>query len=167
MVSKTLHFIYYVQSLSGLKALLSKVVIIIIVIIAFKGTIQDFFTISSQRRKLSPACTLKWPGRNRVQITCKSRATHRALIMCTFPVTCHLVRRDSSAIRFDRVEIAHLVRRDSSAIKFDRVEIAFIWALFFLAEPLNRWRRGGNRSTRRKPLATSFRNWVTRTTTKQ
>ena len=25
-----------------------------------------------------------------------------------------------------------------------------------MAEPLNRWRRGGNRSTRRKPLATSF-----------
>ena len=27
-----------------------------------------FFTISSQRRKLSPTCTLKWPGRNRVVV---------------------------------------------------------------------------------------------------
>ena len=44
---------------------------------------------------------------------CKSRATHRALITCKCHVTCHLVRRDSSAI------------------KFDRVEIAFIWALFY------------------------------------
>ena len=33
-----------------------------------------------------------------------------------------------------------------------------LFELFILlAEPLNQWRRGGNRSTRRKPLATSFR----------
>ena len=44
---------------------------------------------------------------------CKSHATHQALITCKCHVTCHLVRRDSSAI------------------KFDRVEIAFIWALFY------------------------------------
>ena len=43
-----------------------------------------FFTISSQRRELSPTCTRK----------CR--------------VTCHLVRRDSSAIKFDRVEIAFI-----------------------------------------------------------
>ena len=30
-------------------------------------------------------------------------------------------------------------------------------SFILLAEPLNWWRRGGNRSTRRKPLATSFR----------
>ena len=36
-----------------------------------------FFTISSQRRELSPTRTLKWPGRNRVQITCNtSNAYH-------------------------------------------------------------------------------------------
>ena len=46
-------------------------------------------------------------------IVCKSRATHRALVTCKCHVTCHLVWRDSSAI------------------KFDRVEIAFIWALFY------------------------------------
>ena len=51
----------------------------------------------------------------------------------------------------------HMVRRDSSAIKFDRVETTFILAFFSLAVPLNRWRRGGNQSTRRKPLASSFR----------
>ena len=32
------------------------------IIIAFKGAIRDFFTISSQRRELSPTRTLKWPG---------------------------------------------------------------------------------------------------------
>ena len=49
-----------------------KFVIIIIIIIAFKGAIRDFFTISSQRRELSPTRTLKWPRRNRVQITCNT-----------------------------------------------------------------------------------------------
>ena len=36
-----------------------------------------FVTISSQRRELSPTRTLKWPGRNRVQVTCNtSSACH-------------------------------------------------------------------------------------------
>ena len=39
-------------------------------------------------------------------IVCKSHTTHRALITCKCRVTCHLMRRDSSAIKFDRVEIA-------------------------------------------------------------
>ena len=41
-------------------------------------------------------------------IVCKSRATHRALITCKCHVTRHLVRRDSSAIKFDRVAIAFI-----------------------------------------------------------
>ena len=32
--------------------------------------------------------------------------------------------------------LCHLVQRDSSAVKFDRVEIAFILALFYWLEPL-------------------------------
>ena len=35
-----------------------------------------FFTISSQRRKLSPTRTLKWPRRNRVQITCNTSSAY-------------------------------------------------------------------------------------------
>ena len=35
-----------------------------------------FFTISSQRRKLSPTRTLKWPRRNRVQITCSTSGAY-------------------------------------------------------------------------------------------
>ena len=32
--------------------------------------------------------------------------------------------------------VCHLVRRDSSAVTFDRVEIAFILALFYWLKPL-------------------------------
>ena len=67
-----------------------------------------FLTISSQCRELSPTRTLKWPGRNHVQITCNTSNAYHMQVSCT-----------------------HLVRRDSSAIKFDRIEIAFIWALFY------------------------------------
>ena len=43
---------------------------------------------------------------------CKSRATHRALYMC-------------------KMFVRHMVRRDISAIQFDRVIILFILALFY------------------------------------
>ena len=47
--------------------------------------------------------------------------------------------------------MCYVVQRASSTIQFDsRVEIAFILALFSLAETINRWRRGGNRSIRTK-----------------
>ena len=58
-------------------------------------------TISSLRRELSPTRTLKWPGRNRVQITCNTSGAHHVQ-----RVVCHWVRKDSSDIEFDRVEIA-------------------------------------------------------------
>ena len=35
-----------------------------------------FFAISSLRRELSPTCTLKWPRRNRVQITCNTSSAY-------------------------------------------------------------------------------------------
>ena len=108
----------------------------IIIIITFKGVIRDFL----QSPHCAANCLQHVFSSCPVAIVCKSRATHLALFTCKCHVTCHLVRRDSSAV------------------KFNRVEIAFISAFFFkLAEPLNRRRRGGNRSTRRKPLATSFR----------
>ena len=40
-----------------------------------------FFTISSQRREPSPTRTLKWPGRNRVQITCNTERLSRASVL--------------------------------------------------------------------------------------
>ena len=35
-----------------------------------------FFIISSLRRELSPTRTLKWPGSNRVQITCNTQSAY-------------------------------------------------------------------------------------------
>ena len=68
-----------------------------------------YFTISSSATNCLQHARSSGPG----AIVCKSRATHQALITCKCHVMCHLVRRDSSAV------------------KFDRVEIAFIWALFY------------------------------------
>ena len=101
---------------------------VMIIIIAFRGAIRDFL----QSPHSAVNCLQHVRSSGLGAIVCKSRATHRTLITCKCHDTCHLVRRDSSAI------------------KFDRVEVAFIWTFILLAKPLNRWRRGGNRSIRRK-----------------
>ena len=54
------------------------IIIITTITIALKGAIRNFFPISSLCCQLSPTCTLKWPGCNRVQ----SCATHQAFITC-------------------------------------------------------------------------------------
>ena len=82
---------------------------IIIIVIAFKGDIRDFFFFFFLQSPHSATNCLQHvrssgPG----AVVCKSRAAHRALITCKCHVTCHLVRRDSSAIKFDRVEIAFI-----------------------------------------------------------
>ena len=87
------------------------IILIIIIIIAFQGAIRDFFFLQSPHSAANCLQHVRSSGPGAT--VCKSRATHRALITCKCQVTCHLVRRDSSAI------------------KFDRVEIAFIWALFY------------------------------------
>ena len=81
----------------------------IIIIIAFKGAIRDFLQSPHGATNCLQHVRSSGPG----AIECKSCATHRALITCKCHVTCHLVRRDSSAI------------------KSDRIEITFIWALFY------------------------------------
>ena len=94
-----------------------------------------FLTIFSLCRKLSSTSTLKWPMRSRVQIMCSTYSAHHMQhVMC------------------------HVVQRDSSAIKFDGVEITFILAVFYW---LNHywWRRRGNQVTRRKPLTMSVRKY--------
>ena len=47
---------------------------------------STFFTISSQRREPSPTRTLKWPGRNRVQITCNTSSAYRVQVSCYVPL---------------------------------------------------------------------------------
>ena len=73
-------------------------VYVIIIIIAFKGAIRDFL----QSPHSAANCLQHVRSSGQGAIVFKSRATHRALI------TCHLVRRGSSAIKFDRVEIAFI-----------------------------------------------------------
>ena len=80
------------------------IIIIIIVIIAFKDAIRDFLQSPHSAAKHLQHVRSSGPG----AIVCKSRATHQALIRCKCHVTCHLVQRDSSAIKFDRVEIAFI-----------------------------------------------------------
>ena len=72
--------------------------------------------------------SLKWPERNRVQITCNTSGAHHVQ---------HVV--------------CHVVQRDSSAIKFDRVEIAFILAIFYRQKLLTDEGGGGRGGNRRKP----------------
>ena len=45
---------------------------------------SGFLTVSSLRHELSPTRMLKWPGQS-CAVTCKSYATHRALIACNMP----------------------------------------------------------------------------------
>ena len=75
-----------------------------------------------------------------------SRATHRALITCNTSSPYHV-----------QYIVCHAVRRNSSAIKFDRVEIAFILALFHWLKSLTS--EGGEETgvPGENPLTTSFR----------
>ena len=68
-------------------------------LIAFKGAIRDFIQSPHSAANCLQHVRSSGPG----TIVCKSHATHWALIMCKCYVTCHLVQRDSSAIKFDRV----------------------------------------------------------------
>ena len=77
---------------------------IIILIIAFEGAIRDFLQSPHKAANCFQHARSSGPGAT----VCKSRATHRALITCKCHVMCHLVRRDSSSIKFDRVEIAFI-----------------------------------------------------------
>ena len=79
-------------------------IIIIMIIIAFKGAIRDFLQSPHSAANCLQHVHSSGPG----AIVCKSRATHRGLITCKCHVTCLLVRRDTSAITFDRVEIAFI-----------------------------------------------------------
>ena len=45
-----------------------------------------FFTISSQRRELSPTRRIKQPGLNRVQITCNTSSADHVQVSCYMPL---------------------------------------------------------------------------------
>ena len=100
----------------------------LIMIIAFKCCNSRFFTISSLRRELSPARTFKWPGHSRVQITSRvpnqngvSQAWYRVEIHHSGrkPLTCNTW--NVCYVQYFVLRATQYKRRDSSAIKFDRV----------------------------------------------
>ena len=94
-----------------------------------------FFTVSSQHRKLSPTCTLKRPGCNRVQITFNT----------------------SSAYHMQHV-VLRAAQYEGTAQLLSLTEMkSHLFELCFIGWNINRWGRGGNQSTWRKPLVTSFR----------
>ena len=106
----------------------------VIIIITFKGAIRDFFNnlLTAPRTASStyaPVAQTQSCANYVQNIQRLSRATS---------VACHVVRRDSSAI------------------KFDRVEIAFILALF-IGRTMKPMQVGRKPEYRRKPPATSFR----------
>ena len=78
------------------------IIIITITIIALKGANRDFYNLITAPRTVSNTYA-KVAWRNRVQITCNTSNAYHVQ-----PAVCHLVRRDSSAIKFYRVEIAFI-----------------------------------------------------------
>ena len=97
----------------------NKIIIIIIIIIAFKFASREF---SQPHCAMNTYAQVAWA---------KLCANHVQHIECLSRATCRVA--------------CHVVRRDSSAIKFDRVEIAFIWAVFY---GLNHWTDEGEEKTR-------------------
>ena len=85
---------------------------------------------------MSPTRTLKWHGHNHVQITCNTSSAYHAQ-----HVTLHAIWYYGTA------QLLRLTEFKS-----------YLFELLFIDWTINWWRRGGNWSTRRKPLATSFRN---------
>ena len=61
-------------------------ILMIIIIIAFKGAIRDFLQSPHSARELSPTRTPKWPRRNRVQITCNTSSAYHVQVSCYGPL---------------------------------------------------------------------------------
>ena len=80
----------------------NNLIIIIIMIIVLKGENRDFYHFLTAPRTVFN--TYAQAARcNRVQITCNTSSAHHVQ-----SAVCYLVRRDSSAIKFDRVELAFI-----------------------------------------------------------
>ena len=114
------------------------IIIIIIIIIELKGAVRVcffFYNLLTAPRTVSNT----YAQAARAQ-SCANHVQYIERLSRAARVTCQIVGRSSSAVQFDRVEIA-------------------LFQLFFFFFWLNHqpMKEGRNRSTRRKPLATSFR----------
>ena len=94
-----------------------------------------FFTISSLHRKRSPTHTLKWIGSNCLQIMCNT----------------------SSAYHVQHVMLRTTWYEGTAQLLSLTQLKSHLFEIYFIAWTIYRWRRGPNRSTWRKPPATSFR----------
>ena len=104
-----------------------------IIIIALRGAIPDFLQSSHCAANFLQHVRSSGQG----AIVCKSHATHRAFITCF----------TSCATWYEGA--AQLL----SLTELNPISFSFI----LLVETISRRRRGGNQSTRRKPLMTSLR----------
>ena len=108
--------------------------LIIIVIVSFKGAIRDFL-VSSLRREPSPICMLKWPERNQVQT----------------------MRNTSSACHVQYVMLPAAWYEGTAQLLSLTALKSHLFELYFIDWTISWWRRGEIWSTWRKPLAMSFR----------
>ena len=76
-----------------------------IIIIAFKGAIRDFFFNNLLTAPRTVSNTYAQVARAQ---SCANHVLHIERLSRATCVTSHLIRRDSSAIKFDRVEIAFI-----------------------------------------------------------
>ena len=81
--------------------------------IALKGANRNFYNLLTAPRIVSNTCAQVARAQSRVQITCNTSSAYR-----------------------EKHVACRVVRRDSSAIKFGRVEFTFILATFYWLNPL-------------------------------
>ena len=103
----------------------------------------------------SPNICDGWNNNDRIE-----RRSSRLLNLLTVPravsnMYTQVARAQLSANHVQHV-VCHMVWRDSSAIKFVRVEVAIILA-FLLAETIKRWRRGGKQNLEKIQTPTKTR----------
>ena len=84
--------------------MMTMMMMMMMMMIAFKGAVGDFLQSLHCAANQQILLLLKWPRRNRVQITCNTPSAYHVQ-----RVVCHLVRRDSSAFKFDRIEFAFIL----------------------------------------------------------
>ena len=77
----------------------------IMIVIAFKGAIRDFYNLLTAPRTVSNTHALVARAQS-----CANHVKHIERVShATCHVTCHLLRRDSSAVKFDRAQIAFIL----------------------------------------------------------
>ena len=80
------------------------IMMMMMMMMSLKGAIRDLL----QSPHCAENCFQHVRSSDMSATVCKSRVAHRALIKMQH-VVCHAVRRDSSAIKFDRVQIAFIL----------------------------------------------------------